>query len=104
MAPDPKRLELQALLEGLLQSTNVYFQQPPSTGMKYPCFIYALDNAKTEFAGNHPYSYAKRYAVTHISRDPDDPIPDKVAWLQFANFNRAYTADNLHHKVFNLYY
>lgn len=105
-APDPKRLELQTLLEGLLGEAdpNVYFQQPPSTGMRYPCIVYAQDNAKTEFAGNFPYSYVKRYMVTHISRDPDSPVPDKIARLQYANFDRAYTADNLHHKVFNLYF
>lgn len=72
--------------------------------MKYPCIVYAQDNAKTEFAGNNPYRYAKRYQVTVISRDPDSPIPDNVARLPSANFNRAFTAADLHHYVFNLYF
>jgi hypothetical protein len=98
------RLELQTLLVGVLGSTNVYFQPPANVQMKYPCIVYAQDNAKTEFAGNNPYRYAKRYQVTVISRDPDSPIPDKVAKLPTANFNRAFTADDLHHYVFNLYF
>lgn len=71
--------------------------------MKYPCIIYALDNAKTEFADNHPYSRAKRYLVTHITRDPDSLTPDDIAQLPLSNLNRVFTADNLHHYVFNLY-
>lgn len=104
MAPSQKRLELHALFVGLLNSPHVYFQQPPNTGMHYPCIIYAYDNAKTEFADNHPYSRTKRYAVTYITRDPDDLIPDDIAQLPLSNLNRIFPADNLHHYVFNLYY
>ena len=103
-APDPKRLELQTLLEGVLGTTNVYFQPPANKQMSYPCIVYAQDNAKTEFAGNHPYKRAKRYQVTVIDRDPDTMIPSDVAQLPLSNLNRIFTADNLHHFVFNLYY
>jgi hypothetical protein len=103
-APDPKRLELQALLETLLGSPNAYFQPPSNKTIQYPCIVYAQDNAKTEFAGNLPYSVAKRYQLTVIDRNPDTDIPNKVAHLRFANFNRAFTADNLHHYVYNLYF
>ena len=103
-APDPKRLELQTLLEGVLGSKNVYFQPPSNVQMQYPCIVYAQDNAKVEFAGNLPYSYAKRYQVTAISRTPDWDVPDKVALLPLSNLNRIFTADNLHHYVFNLYF
>jgi hypothetical protein len=72
--------------------------------MKYPCIIYAQDNAKVEFAGNKPYSYAKRYQVTAISRSPDWDVPDKIALLRLSNLNRIFTADNLHHYVYNLYF
>jgi hypothetical protein len=101
MAP---RLELQTLLEGVLGSTNVYFQPPSNVQMKYPCIVYAQDNAKTEFAGNSPYRYSKRYQVTVISRDPDTLVPDDLAQLPLSNLNRIFTADNLHHYVFNLYF
>lgn len=72
--------------------------------MEYECIVYSQDNAKTEFAGNKPYSRAKRYQVTVISRNPDTPTPDKIAKLPLSNLNRIFTADNLHHYVFNLYF
>jgi hypothetical protein len=95
---------LQTLLEGVLESGNVYFQPPSNLAIKYPCIVYALDNAKTEFAGNLPYSRAKRYQVTVIDRSPDTLIPDKVALLPMSSMNRVFTADNLHHYVFNMYF
>lgn len=103
-APNPKRLELQTLLEGVLGSRNVYFQPPSNVQMSYPCIVYALDNAKTDFADNSPYSRAKRYQVTVIDRNPDTLIPDDIAQLPLSNMNRIFTADNLHHYVFDLYF
>lgn len=85
-------------------SGNVYFQPPSNLQMQYECIVYAQDNAKTEFAGNSPYSYVKRYQVTAITRNPDSAIPDKIAQLPLSNLNRIFTADNLHHYVFNLYF
>ena len=99
-----QRLELHTLLQGVLGSTNVYFQPPSDLAMNYPCVVYSQDNAKTEFAGNKPYSYAKRYQVTVIDRKADSLIPDKIAMLPLSNFERAFTANNLHHHVFNLYF
>lgn len=101
MAP---RLELQALLETILGSSNVYFQPPSNVEIQYPCIVYNLDNARTEFAGNLPYLYTKRYMVTHIARDPDTLVPDKLARLPMAIFSRYYAANNLNHYVLNLYF
>jgi hypothetical protein len=89
---------------GVLGTDNVYFQPPANVKMVYPCIVYAQDNAKTEFAGNSPYSRVKRYQVTVIDRDPDTLIPDDIAQLPLSNLNRIFTADNLHHYVFNLYF
>lgn len=99
MAP---RLELQALLEEL--APNVYFQPPANVQMQYPCIVYKRDYAQTRFADNSPYSHTKRYMVTVIDRDPDSAIPDQVAALPLCIFNRFYTADNLNHDVFNLFF
>lgn len=104
MSTTGQRLELQTLLEGVLGSGNVYFQPPSNLAIQYPCIVYALDNAKTEFAGNHPYSRTKRYQVTVIDRNANTLIPDDVAQLPLSNLNRVFTADNLHHYVFNLYF
>lgn len=104
MAPSQKRLELQALLERVLGTRNVYFQPPSNVQISYPCIVYAHDRAKTEFAANHPYSRTKRYQVTVIDRNPDTLIPDDIAQLPLSNLNRVFTADNLHHYVFDLYF
>lgn len=99
-----QRLQLQALLEGVLGSTQVYFQPPSSVQMQYPCIVYQRDSAITEFASNKPYSYTTRYQVTVIDRNPDSDIPAKVATLPMCEYNRFYVADNLNHDVFNLYF
>ena len=98
------RLQLQSLLEDILGSEHVYFQPPANVQMQYPCIVYNRDKAVTQFAGNNPYQYGKRYQVTVIDRNPDSEIPDKVATLPTSIFNRFFAADNLNHDVFNLYF
>lgn len=101
---DQRREDLHALLESLLESENVYFQPPNGKLMSYPCIVYKRDDADTEFANNKPYHYTKRYMVTVIDRDPDSAIPNKIANLPMCLYNRFYTADNLNHDVFHLYF
>lgn len=96
------RLELHEILTGITE--HVYFQPPANIQVEYPCIVYNVDAARSEFADDGPYRFTKRYAVTVIDRDPDSPIPDKVAALQMCTFDRAFTAENLHHTVFNLYF
>lgn len=98
------RVELQIILENLLGSSNVYFQPPTGFQMKYPAIVYERDYAKTEYASNLPYLYAKRYEIMVIDRDPDSPIPDRVSKLPYCAFSRHFKAENLNHDVFNLYY
>lgn len=98
------RLSLQAILETLLGSQNVYFQPPPTMSIEYPCIIYKRDNAQTRFAGDKPYSYTKKYTVTYIDRNPDSIVPDKIAKLRRCVHNRSFTADNLNHDVFTLFF
>lgn len=95
-----------SLLHDLLKelTTNVYFQPPNGLQMVYPCIVYKRDQANTIFADNNPYRNTKRYQVTVIDRDPDSVIPDKVAAFPLCTFNRFFTADNLNHDVFNLYF
>jgi hypothetical protein len=99
-----KRLELQGVLEGLLGSSNVYFQPPANLAMQYPCIVYQRDNARTDFAGNLPYRYTQRYQVTLIAKDPDDETLVRVASLPQCLFNRYFAAGNLNHDVFVLYF
>jgi hypothetical protein len=99
MAP---RLQLHQLLEAFTE--NVYFQPPVNVQLKYPCIIYKRDFADTKFADDKPYKHMLRYAITVIDRDPDSDIPSKVAALPMSLFNRFYTADNLNHDVYSVYF
>lgn len=99
MAP---RQQLHQLLETFTE--NVYFQPPTNVQLQYPCIIYKRDFAETKFADDIPYNHVLRYMVIVIDRDPDSEIPGKVASLPMCLFNRFYTADNLNHDVFNVYY
>lgn len=98
------RIQLHELLVGLLKSKEVYFQPPSTVKMRYPCIVYTLDALDTEFGDNAPYTATKRYAVTVITKDPDSDLPDQVAMLPLCRMNRVYTADNLNHYVFELYF
>ncbi len=99
-----RRLQLQTILETLLGSRNVYFQPPENDKMKYPCIVYSRDNADTKFASNSPYHNTKRYQITYIDRDPDSPIPDKIAMLPLTRFSRHFVAESLNHDVFSTYF
>lgn len=99
-----QRLELQSILVGILGSKNVYFQPPPSKQMQYPCIVYHRDYAETMFADDHPYRHVKRYQITVMDEDPDSDIPDKVAALPMCVFDRFFTADNLNHDVYKLFF
>jgi hypothetical protein len=98
------RLQLQALLESILGSDAVYFQAPSSELMVYPCIVYNRDRTETEFAGNNPYRFTKRYQVTVIDEDPDSTIPDRVGALPMCTHDRTFVVDNLNHYVFTLYF
>lgn len=100
-----RRLLLQELLEGVVGPGNtVYFQPPSGHLMAYPCIVYKRDDAETQFADNTHYRYTQRYQVTVIDRDPDSPIPARVASLPLCRFDRHYTADDLNHDVYNLFF
>jgi len=103
------RVQLQSLLETLLgdeedEKLTVYFQPPPNITLTYPCVIYKRDHAVSQFADNRPYRFKKRYQVMVIDPDPDSPIVDAVAELPLCAYDRFYTADNLNHDVFNLFF
>lgn len=96
------RQQLHDLLKVI--TDHVYFQPPSNVTMEYPCIVYERDSADTKFADDEPYRHTKRYSVTVIDRDPDSPIPDKVAALPMCTFNRAFQANDLNHDVYNLFF
>lgn len=72
--------------------------------MKYPAIIYNRSYEKITHADNLPYIHQKRYTVMVVDYDPDSTIPDRIAEIPTASFDRSYTADNLHHTVYTIYY
>ena len=100
-----RRLQLQADLEQILGSKNVYFQPPSSFQMIYPCIRYELDEIDAKHADNRVYTKKKAYLVTYVTEDPDDDLSDEMfGAFQMIHFDRHYTADNLHHFVYKIYY
>lgn len=99
-----QRLELHEILINLLGSNNVYFQPPPSLSMNYPCIVYKRDDVNTEYADNKSYKNKKRYQITVIDANPDSLIPESVEKLPMCSYDRFFSADNLNHDVFNLYF
>lgn len=98
------RLTLQAMLEEILGSRNVYFQPPTSAKMRYPAICYKLSNIDNTHANDGVYASQKSYEIIVIDDDPDSAIPDRVNRIPTANFVRPYVADNLNHWVFQITY
>lgn len=98
------RVELQQELENVMQNDHVYFQPPATTMIHYPCIIYTLSNDKPKFANNNRYWGMNRYSAILIDKDPDSRYLKKILQRPYCSFDRTYTADNLNHFVFTIYY
>lgn len=98
------RIDFQNLLEDVASSRNVYFQPPPSMKMNYPAIVYHLAVIRNTHADNSVYAQNTAYTVMVIDRDPDSELAKKVSRIQTAQFDRFYTADNLNHFVYNIFY
>lgn len=98
------RQELQAKLEELLGSKNVYYDPPETLKISYPAIIYYKSKIETRKANNSTYSKNTRYDITVIDRRPDNPVIDKLMELPYCSYDRPYKSDNLNHDVLSLYY
>lgn len=83
---------------------RVYFQPPPTVRMEYPCIVYSLSNYDIRYADNQNYNSTALYMVTIIDRNPDTDLLHMFAGFPLCSFDRHYTADNLHHYTFRIYY
>lgn len=99
-----RRLDLQAILEAIPGVSKVYFQPPEDVKLSYPAIVYSRDYVASTFAGNRPYRHTKRYLITVIDRNPDSKIPDYVSSLPMSSFDRAYSANQLNHDVYSVYF
>lgn len=98
------RLDLQAFLEEILESPNVYFQPPSTIKMSYDAIVYSRSDIMNKHANNSVYKQDQAYELVVIYRNPDSDIPKKISRLPNCRFNRHYTSDNLNHDVFTLYW
>ena len=99
-----RRLNLQAILENILGSRNVYFQPPPSIRLSYPCIIYERSTINTMRADNAAYINRVLYTVTLIGSDPESYFVKDLLKLPMCSYDRFFTSDGLNHDVFSLYY
>lgn len=98
------RLDLQAELEELLGSRNVYFQPPASVRINYPAIVYTRSDIDNTFADDSVYMQSHFYEVTVIDEDPDSKIVEAISKLPTCRFSRHFTSENLNHDTFIIYY
>lgn len=72
--------------------------------MTYPAIKYSRKDVDSRYADDIKYSQFKVYEITVIDKDPDSEFIDKILGLPMCSFDRHYTADNLNHDTFTLYY
>ena len=99
-----KREELHTVLIDLLGNSNVYYQPPQNTLMKYPCIRYSRDYVRKTSADDTAYLLKNRYQLIVISKTPDHPVIEKLLQRPMCSHDRHYYADNLHHDVLSIYY
>lgn len=96
------RLELHTLLRSIVP--NVYYQPPPSVRMNYPAIVYSRKNIDNTFANDSVYKQDHFYELIVIDKNPDSVYVERISKLPKCNYDRHYTADNLNHDVFTIYY
>ena len=85
-------------------ATKVYFQPPESLKLQYPCLIYSIETDENWNADNIKYINMLRYSVIAIDRNPDSQMLQELSDIPYSELDRTYTADNLNHFVFRIYY
>lgn len=95
------RSELSQTLHKICE--NCYFS-PPSNGMAYPCIKYNFEGQKVVHADNKRYFVMDHYSLILIDENPDSEYKDLILELDYCSLDRTYTADNLNHFVFTLYW
>lgn len=100
-----KRLEFHELLCTMLGSRNVYFQPPETIKLHYPCIVYSAGEDPIRYADNHHYLKADCYEVQIIAKDPTLELFETFTskW-QYAREKVPFTADNLNHHNYTVYF
>ena len=95
---------LQAKLEEILGTRNVYFQPPEGLKIEYPAIVYKIDALVSDFANNSPYILYDRYQITYIDRSPLSSIPKKIQRLPMTRFTSYFAIDGLNHYNHSTYF
>lgn len=102
---ETSRVDLQEKLETILGSSEVYFQPPESIRMSYPSIVYDLYRVQQRFANDSSYRKVPGWSVTIIDRNENvDWIYKMLNSFSYCSLERTYTADNLTHYSFIIYY
>lgn len=97
--------ELQVILQEIMGSYKVYYQPPENLKLTYPCIVYVLSNALSDYADNKPYMKTKRYQITLMTRTADNAqFVDAILDLPMCTFDRQFITENIVHDVFNIYF
>lgn len=96
------RTNLHERLVRVLGSRHAYFQPPPDVRLVYPCIVYKFNGVNVQHADDRSYRSNDRYIITIIDRNPDSSIRKRVEELPYIRFERAYSADNLYHWVYEI--
>ena len=100
------RIQVQALLERVLGSKNVYYQPPSGAKLSkldFPAIVYSLKRIQNESADNFPYIQNSAYEVILIHREPDCGVVSELMKLPKCYHERRYTSNNLYHDAFTIY-
>lgn len=92
------------IYDGQTVSPCVKYQPGPSVTLKYPAIVYKLNDMPGNWANNLPYHWEHRYEVQVIDRKADSPLRERLIALPMCRFRSAYTAENLYHFVFDIFY
>lgn len=98
------RIDLQAILEKILGTRNVYYQPPMSIKINYPAIIYSRKEIDNKYANNSVYSQLFLYEIIVVDKNPDSKIVYDISKLPMCNYDRHYISDNLNHDSFTLYF
>ena len=102
---ETSRLELQTKLETVLGSRNVYFQPPEDLNMRYPAIVYDIYRVNQRFASDKQYLAYPGWSVTVIDQDKEvEWVNTMLESFTYCSVERIYTADNLAHYAFVIYY
>ena len=100
-----RRLILHDKLKEVLGNNNVYFQPPESVKMKYDAIRYKLSNIDEKRADNSLYTDRLCFEVMLITVSPTSPVIKKLLHsFNHITFVRYYSADNLNHYIYTLYF